>query len=390
MSASCGSCPKDEARRNIQLLRLGQRTTCPELYALPEGAEEVHKEFLGNLKSGDWSFVLVRGDNGAGKSVYIKYLEHHANSYGYAISHIEIDPEQIKLYGAPKYFSLQMFNTIRLPNGEIMAYKILKDEGFRDKVHRIVEKNLADFEFYSPAFAQVLLMATDSSSENKALRAMAISWLKGEPKYVTELREMGVFDKTMKSILDVPTNKLLYSMKDLIQHLGHKGLLVSIDEIEKAGELPVIKGRETLSTIRDLINILTSEDSLPLKRGTMKGLFIAYAISTFYLGYSGVIEVGGVDFKAAADKYGAPKVTIQEMPRLSTMLRDSGAMVSADFSSMSDLKAIAGKIIPCYSYVNSRKMKMEADELAKKAFEMTNDFLARRNVMAMVRTLDSL
>lgn len=369
---------------------MGQRTTCPELYALPKGAEEVHEEFLENLKSGDWGFILVRGDNGAGKSVYIKYLEHYANSYGYAISHIEVDPEQIKLYGASKYFSLQMFNTIRLPNGEMMFHRMLRDEDFRDKVHGIVEKNLADFEFYSSALAQVLLMATDNSSENKTLRTMATSWLKGEPKYVTELREMGVFDKTMKSILDVPTNKMLYSMKDLIQHLGHKGLLVSIDEIEKAGELPVIKGRETLSVIRDLINILTSEDSLPLKRGTMKGLFVAYAISTSYLRYGGVIDVGGVDFKAAADRYSAPKVTIQEMPRLSTMLRDSGALISADFSSIDDLKAIANKIIPCYSYANSNNITSTGDELARKAFEATNDFLARHNVMSMVKILEKL
>jgi hypothetical protein len=390
MVRACGSCPKDEARKNIQLLRLGQRTSCSELYALPKGAEAVHHEFIDNLKSGDWGFILVRGDNGAGKSVYIKYLEHYANSFGYAISHIEVDSEQIKLYGAPKYFSYQMFNSIRLPSEEIMSYKILKDENFRGKVHKLIEKNFADFEFYSSALAQVLLTATDDASENRDRRAMATSWLKAEPKYVSELREIGVYDRNMKSILDVPTNKMLYSMKDLIQRLGHKGLLVSIDEIEKAGELPVVKGRETLSVIRDLINILTSEDSLPLQRGNMKGLFIAYAISTFYLGYSGVLQVAGMDFKAAADQYGTPKVTIQEMPRLSTMLKDSGSMVSADFSSIDDLKAIAGKIIDCYAFVSSKSIKMTADELAKAAFQNTNEFLARSNVKAMVKILEKL
>ena len=390
LEGDCKSCLKETAQNNIKLLRLGQRTTCPELYALPRGAEKVHGEFVSSLNAGDWGFILVRGYNGAGKSVYIKYLERIANAYGYAINHVEVDSELIKQYGAPKYFSLQMFNTIRLPDGEMLLYKILRDEKFRDKLHTIVEKNFADFDFYSSALAQILLLATDNSSENKGQRNNAVSWLKGEPKYVMELRDMGVFDKTMKSILDVPTSKLLYSMKDLIQHLGCKGLLVSVDEIEKAGELPVIKGRETLSVIRDLINILTSEDSLPIKRGTMKGLFIAYAISTFYLGYSGVIEVEGVDFRAQADQYGKPKVTIQEMPRLSTMLRDSGAMISADFGSIEDIKSIAAKIIPCYSFTNSRNISLTADELAKQSFEITNDFLARPNVMAMIRILDKV
>ena len=62
--------------------------------------------------------------------------------------------------------------------------------------------------------------------------------------------------------------------------------------------------------------------SQALKR-RMKGLFIAYAISDAYLRQGGVIDVESVDFKGAMDRYSLPKVTIQEMPRLSTMLRDS-------------------------------------------------------------------
>lgn len=387
---NCKSCTRTKAQENIRLLRIGQRTTCPNLYALPSEAKEVHGEFIANLKHGDWGFILVRGDNGAGKSVYIKYLEHMANLEDYAICHIEVDPDLVKQYGPSNYFSFQMFNSIRLPDGENLLYKMIRDENFRKKLHSIIEKNFADFDFYNPALAQALLLATDSSKEKSEARKMAVSWLKGEPKYVMDLRSMEIFDKTMKSILNVPTNKMLYTMKDLLQYIGYKGLLVSVDEIEKAGELPYIKGRETLSVIRDLINILTSEDSLPIRRGTMKGLFIAYAISTFYLGYSGVIEIGGVDFQAQADQYGKPKVTIQEMPRLSTMLRDSGAMVSADFSSINDIAAIAERIIPCYSFANARNVSITGNELAKESFERTNTFLARSNVMAMVRILDKL
>jgi hypothetical protein len=98
--------------------------------------------------------------------------------------------------------------------------------------------------------------------------------------------------------------------------------------------------------------------------------------------------VGGVDFKAQADKYGTPKVTIQEMPRLSTMLRESGAMVSADFSSIDDIKAIASRIVPCFSFASERSVSISSDELARKSFEATNDFLARPNVMTMVKILD--
>jgi len=386
----CDSCMRASARKNIRYLRIGARTTCPNLYVLPKDAKTVHKEFVDSLKVGDWGFILVRGENGAGKSVYIRYLEHIANQNDYAISHIEIDPKLVRQYGPASYFTLQMLESVRLPDGQMMLYKIGRDEEFRRKLHRILERHFADFEYYSPALTQALLLATDDSKENKKLRKMALSWLKGEPKYVSELREMEILDRSMKSVLNVPTNKMLYLIKDLLQYLDSKGLLVSVDEIEKAGELPYRKGRDTLSLIRDFINILTSEDSLPIKRGAMKGLFICYAISTFYLGYSGVIEVEGIDFRAQADQYGRPKVTIQEVPRLSTMLRESGSMVSADFSDISDIKRIAQKIIPCYARATGKSISMEADSLAKEAFNRTNEYLARSNVMTMVKYLDKL
>jgi hypothetical protein len=381
---------KGIAKTNIAFLRVGARTTCPELYVLPKNAKIVHEEFVDNLTSGDWGFILVRGENGAGKSVYIRYLEYVANENDYAISHIEIDPKLIKQYGPAGYFTLQMMESVRLPDGEMMLYKLGRDEGFRRNLHGIIEKHFADFDYYSPALTQALLLATDDSTENDRLRKMSVSWLKGETKYVAELREMEIFDRAMKSVLNVPTNKMLYLIKDLLQYLGCKGLLVSVDEIEKAGELPYVKGREALSLVRDFINILTSEDSLPIKRGAMKGLFICYAISTFYLGYSGVVEVEGVDFRAQADQYGRPKVTIQEVPRLSTMLRESGSMVSADFSDIEDIEKIAAKVIPCYAHAKGQSISIDPKKLAKEAFNRTNEYLARSNVMTIVKYLDGI
>jgi hypothetical protein len=199
---------------------------------------------------------------------------------------------------------------------------------------------------------------------------------------------MEVTDKTMKSILNVPTDKMLYLIKDMLAYLDLKGLLVSVDEIEKAGDLSRLKGRETLSTVRDLINILTSDESLPTKRGAMKGLFICYAISTYFLGWSGVFADEDIDFKALAERYGKPNISIQEVPRLATMLMDSGATVPVDFGSLRDLELIASPIIEHYQKAFNSQVQMSAKELASKSFERTNKFLARPNVMAMTKILD--
>jgi hypothetical protein len=388
MSIAC-SCTNFSAKDNVQLLRMGQRTKCPNLYVLPQGAKSVHDEFYSAMKSGDWGFVLVKGENGAGKSAYVKYIENLANEVDYAISHIEVNEKLIKQYGPNGYFTRQMLHGVRLPTGEIFLYRLGADEKFRKKVHSIINQRRADFDYYNPALTQALSLFTDEGVSD-ALRKHARSWLEGDPRYVVDLREMDVTDKTMKSILNVPTDKMLYLVKDLLSHLELKGLLVSVDEIEKAGDLSRLKGRETLSTIRDLINILTSDESLPTKRGAMKGLFICYAVSNFFLGWSGVVDDKEVDFKALAEKYGKPNISIQEVPRLGTMLMDSGATVPVDFGSLADLELIAGPIIDHYQKAYATHFKMDSKELAQKSFDGTNTFLARSNVMTMVKILDEL
>jgi hypothetical protein len=283
---------------------------------------------------------------------------------------------------------LQIFNNLRLPDGELLSWKILQDERTRKKVHQFLEKDLATFEFWSPALTSALLHATDDS--NEVLKKMSMSWLKGEPKYVTELREMGIYDRTMKSLLDVPTDRVLYLLKDLLNKLEYKGLIVSVDEIERIAYLSRSKSMPTLSVLRDIINILTSHDSMPTKRGITEGLFVVYAISTFFLGYSGVIGRPGVDFAALANKYGIPKVTLMDVPRLGTVLKDSASQIDISFDSMRDLENLAEKIITCYGQAEKKSITIDPKELAKESFDKTNTFLARANVMAMVNILDKM
>jgi len=384
----CGNCKGDIGIENVELMRKGMRTICPWLYVLPKKAEVIHNTFVESMKAKRWNFVLVSGDNGDGKSVYIKYLEYVADEMGYPIVHIEIKDDQIAQYGPGPYFTLQIFNNLRLPDGEVLSWKILQDEKTRKKVHQILERDLATFEFWSPTLTSALLHITDDS--NEVLKKMSLSWLKGEPKYVTELREMGIHDKTMKSLLNVPTDRALYLLKDLLNNLGYHGLIVSVDEIERVADLNRPKSMPTLSVLRDIINILTSHDSMPTKRGITQGLFVVYAISTFFLGYSGVIERSGVDFAAQADTYGRPKVTLMDLPRLGTVLKNSASQIDVSFDSLTDLENLAEKIITCYGQAMKKAITIGPKELAKELFDKTNTFLARANVMAMVKALDKM
>lgn len=160
------------------------------------------------------------------------------------------------------------------------------------------------------------------------------------------------------------------------------------DEIERVADLSKPKSIPTLSVLRDIINILTSDDSLPKQRGIMSGLFVVYAISTFLLGYSGIINRAGVDFGAQVDKYSRPKVTLLDVPRLGTVLKDSASTIYVGFDSIEDLKNVAAKIIACYSNTKKVSVTQTPDELARYSYDTTQVFLARSNVMAIIKYLD--
>ncbi len=384
----CGDCKGEQPQENVKLMKQGLRAVCPKIYVLPQKAQKTHDAFVENLKTHQWDFILVSGYNGDGKSAYINHLEHIADELNYPIVHLELKDDQIAKYGPTSYFTLQVFGNLRLPDGQMLSWKLQKDERFMKRIHRVIEKDLATYEFWSPALTSALLLLTGDSDTPE--RKMASSWMKGEPKYVSELKEMGIFDRTAKSLADVKTEGVLYLIKELLNSLEYPGLIVSVDEIEKVADLSRPKSLPTLSVLRDIINILVSNDSMPTKRGITRGLFVVYGISTFFLGYSGVIARSGVDFAAQADKYGRPKATLMDVPRLATVLKDSASEIDISFDSMTDLENLARNVIPCYSQATKKQIKSTPEELAKLAFDRTNTFMARDNVKAMVKVLEAI
>lgn len=381
------SVPMDRLRDNLELIRGGMPVSLPQLYVLPTRATTVHENFLKRLEGEKWGFILVMGENRAGKSAYLKHVQAVALQKDYCIVSIEVDEQRIKTVGTNKYFSDVFFNKLRFPDGELFAYKFGSNESFRNKVRQLLENRRADFEFYSAALTNALLFASNLADAEKMNIAKA--WLRGEPQYVVDLRSVEIYDRTARSLLDVPTANLLYFMKELVSSLGFPGLLVLVDEIERVGSLPETKGRETLFVLRNLINALVSEESQAASRGILRGIFLCFAISTYYLGFGQVVEVDPVQFKARADREGRPKVLITDVPRLGLLLKQSATMIDVEVEEK-DLREIAERIIGCYSHVNGQMITKKPEELCNDAIERTGGNLAGPNVQQMVKILDDL
>jgi hypothetical protein len=171
--------------------------------------------------------------------------------------------------------------------------------------------------------------------------------------------------------------------------LGYPGILILVDEIERAGSLPPAKGRETLFVLRNLINALVNEESQAGKRGILQGISLCFAISTFYLGFSQVVDVDAVQFKARTEREGRPKVLITDVPRLGMLLKQSAMMLDTEVEE-ADLREIALRIIGCYSRVKNCDIRMTPEALANQAMDNTGGPLAGPNVQQMVKILDGL
>lgn len=381
------SIPFDKLRDNLELIRGGMPVNLPELYVLPSRAQKVHGNFLKRLESEKWGFLLVIGENRAGKSAYLKHIQTIALQKDYCIVNVEIDEQRIKTLGASKYFSSVLFSRLRLPDGELLAYKLEENEVFRNKVRQLLENRKTDFEFYSVALTSALLFASDQTQPE--MMRLAKAWLRGEPQRASDLRSIEIYDATARSILDMATANMLYFIKELVSGLGFPGLFVLVDEIERVGSLPAAKGRETLFVLRNLINALVSEESQAAARGILKGIFLCFAISIYYLGFTGMTDTDSAQFKARVDREGRPKVLITDVPRLGNLLRQSATMVDVEVEK-SDLVEIAERIIACYSRVKGCGIKKTPEELCDESMERTGGPLAGPNVQQMVKILDNL
>jgi len=341
---------------------------------------------LERLTQGKWGFLLVQGENRGGKTAYLRELERAAINERYAIVHVELDEEQTKKLGPSKYINKVIFENLRISTGEMFYYKLSSDERYRNRVHQVLDASYLDFEFWSPALATAMLKASDSADDNQ--RKIATAWLRGTDFAIPDLRELGIYDRSARSILHVPSSNLMYFFVELFKRLDHRGTVVCIDEIERVATLTPVKGKETLNTLRNLINILVAEDALPQKRGIVDGLFMVFAISTFYLGYSGVIEIEGVDFKAQADRFGRPKVVLADIPRLYGVLKHNSFTIPVDFEGIEDLEAVAERVVNHWQKARGRTPSFGPNELAKNAFEETGVYTAGPNIQAMVKILE--
>ncbi|MBU4502260.1 MAG: hypothetical protein KKA79_06695 [Nanoarchaeota archaeon] len=383
---NCINCRKENAVENVKRMKLGKETMCENLYHMPSKIKQTHDDFVKSMDEGNWGFLLVRGDNGAGKTRYVKTVEAIARNKDYCIAHIELMGDEIKQYGIPGFIVHQCLHKLRLPDGYQFLPKIQTNDNFKRQVRKAIEHDRSILEFWSSSLTTIMLHLTNPNIEAEK-KGLVTEWLRGSSIYVKDLRNLGIFNQKMKSFLDVPVKEALYFVKQLCHSLDYKGLLIVADEIEKGGELYPNKGRAFLDSLRDAINILLDTESLPNRIGIQKGLFVIFAISVPYLFWARLIPTEDVRMRGI-EAYTKPRTTIDLSPRLHTILADCASTIDVDIDNLEDLEGIIKRIVPCYNKATATSISVNTKKLAETTLKMSGGCLPRTNIQNAIKLLE--
>jgi hypothetical protein len=269
---------KQDAREVIDAMRQG---VVPDknldLVIVGHTKERNHlKELLKEAKNNKSAFKFIRGPYGAGKTFLSSWLRELALNEEFAVSTVNIGPDQ-PLSDLPVFYS-GLINGLRIPEktdscalADILESWLLnihkktsKIEGLtaldsetRKKLSEIVEKRveseLAYLSDLDPGFAPALRAFYHAKSTNNAvLASTAIAWLSGSCAMPGKmLSEIGVHGY-LESNQVFPR---IHALLELIKGSRYKGLLLLVDELELIRKFPHARQREqALEVLRLLID----------------------------------------------------------------------------------------------------------------------------------------
>ncbi len=352
---NCDNCQRSFGENVLYQAQTGKEAACEHIYVFPKPEPKmIHKQFMKRVSGGQYGILLVDGRVGAGKSSYLQYLKSQIKNHNLLLSEILI--ADVKEVGRKGYIPASIIEGLKFSDHgwEGFLDRIRKDQKFRKKIANTMQKFETELDFECRPLAVAF---TALSSDDKKMRKGASNWMRGIPPppgadkekaMLRSLRAEGMPTRD-RSVRTVSVKEVLYFLRTLSLRLGYQGFMVLVDEVEKASGLSKSKGRIFLSSLRDLINILLEAPDGTI--ASQKGLFVAFAISTEYLGYSGVID-SGMAYEEKGRLLVKLKTLLSDSPRLSTVLSSMTQRINAEVVDSQVHIKIGLGFAKCYAKTN--------------------------------------
>ncbi|MHB1122568.1 MAG: BREX system ATP-binding protein BrxD [Ramlibacter sp.] len=292
------------AARREAIIGALRRGTVPSagLDALAVGIDTFAPAFdfdLERIAAGGGAFKAVRGDYGAGKTFFGRWLQERARSKGFATSEVQISETETPLHRMETVYRrlVERLATADASQGAFRAvidgwfYALEQDvladgtkdandaQGLLARTEELMEGRLASVSRYAPAFSGVLrayrraLAAGDGGTADGL-----IAWLAGQPNVSASIkRAAGV-----KGDLDhFGASNFLAGLLVILRDSGYSGLVWVLDEVETLQRMRGDTREKGLNALRQWIDEIDA--------GRFPGLYlIVTGTPSFFDGPQGV------------------------------------------------------------------------------------------------------
>ncbi|MGC5289784.1 BREX system ATP-binding protein BrxD [Micromonospora sp. DT231] len=324
------------ARRRRDIIDALRRGAVPSngLDALAVGLDRFTAalaEDLDRASGGGSVFKAVRGDYGAGKTFFTRWLGEQAKRRGFAVAEVQISELETPLHRmetvyrrlveqltteqfTPSAFRPVLDGWIFALEEDVLAGGQVSEadaEGLDREVGELLERRLAGISRRTPGFAAALRgYRTAVAVGDQATADGLAAWLGGQPHVAASARRAA----GVKGDLDhFGALSFLQGLLAVLQDSGHSGLLVVLDEVETLQRVRSDARDKALNALRQLVDDIYA--------GRFPGLFLLITgTPAFFDGQQGVQRLPPLAQRLATDFGAEPR---WDNPR-ATQLRLSG------------------------------------------------------------------
>jgi hypothetical protein len=323
------------ARRRKDIIDALRRGVVPSngLDALAVGLGRFETALDGDLDrvaGGGSVFKAVRGEYGAGKTFFTRWLAERAKRRGFAAAEVQISELETPLHRMETVYRrlVENLSTEQFPPSALRAvldgwiFALEEDvlaggtvteadtAGLTAAVGTLMETRLAEISRSTPGFAAALrgYQAATAAGDHPTADGLA-AWLGGQPHVAASARRAA----GVKGELDhFAALSFLQGLLTVLSDSGHPGLLLVLDEVETLQRVRSDARDKALNALRQLIDEIYA--------GRFPGLFLVITgTPAFYDGAQGVQRLAPLAQRLATDlgpdpRWDNPRATQLRLP----------------------------------------------------------------------------
>ena len=337
--------------RRAEVIDALRRGTVPraglDLFAVGmERFERAIDEELAGVAAGRATFKAVRGDYGAGKTFFARWLAERAKRRGMATAEVQISEAETPLHKLETVYRrlVEQLSTAAYPPSalrevieswfytleeDVLAGKTIAPDdadALTTAVDELMEHRLAEVARTTPVFASALRgYRRATAAGDQATAQSLLAWLGGQPNVAAAARRAA----GVKGDLDhFAALGFLQGLLTILRDSGHPGLLLVLDETETLQRVRSDVRDKGLNALRQLADDVDA--------GRFPGLYLLITgTPAFYDGPQGVSRLTPLAQRLATDfgtdpRFDSPRAVqlrltgfnLPKLTRLGAVIRD--------------------------------------------------------------------